>query len=81
VLDLELTSERFLYMTAELSALGQIVESLTGMNGLPVMIVQAVITTIYTSLGGFKVSFITDNIQGAMVIGLSKRPSARDFHF
>ncbi|KAL2353823.1 urea transporter [Cryomyces antarcticus] len=27
-------------------------------------------TTIYTSLGNFKVSFITGNIQGAMVVGL-----------
>ncbi|PVI06474.1 hypothetical protein DM02DRAFT_714996 [Periconia macrospinosa] len=60
----------FLYMVAELSALQQIVNALTGLNGLPVVIVQCVITTIYTSLGGFKVSFFTDNIQGAMVIGL-----------
>ncbi|KAF1952672.1 hypothetical protein CC80DRAFT_596469 [Byssothecium circinans] len=52
----------FLYMVAELSALQQIVTALTGLNGLPAVIVQ--------SLGGFKVSFITDNIQGAMVIGL-----------
>lgn len=60
----------FLYMVAELSALQQIVNSLTGLNGLPPVIVQCVVTTIYTSLGGFKVSFITDNIQGAMVVGL-----------
>lgn len=59
-------------MVAELSALGQIVTALTGLNGLPVIIVQVAITTIYTSLGGFKVSFLTDNIQGAMVVGLSK---------
>jgi Na+/proline symporter len=55
-------------MVAELSALQQIVTALTGLNGLPAVIVQCTITTIYTSLGGFKVSFITDNIQGAMVI-------------
>ncbi|KAF2752306.1 hypothetical protein M011DRAFT_473539 [Sporormia fimetaria CBS 119925] len=60
----------FLYMVAELSALQQIVNAMTGLNGLPVVIVQCTITTIYTSLGGFKVSFITDNIQGTMVIGL-----------
>jgi Na+/proline symporter len=58
----------FLYMVAELSALQQIVNTLTGLNGLPVVIVECVVTTIYTSLGGFKVSFITDNVQGAMVV-------------
>jgi Na+/proline symporter len=60
----------FLYMVAELSAIGQVVTALTGMYGLPVMIVQCVITTIYTSLGGFTISFMTDNVQGTMVIGL-----------
>jgi Na+/proline symporter len=57
-------------MVAELSALQQIVNALTGLNGLPAVIVQCAVTTIYTSLGGFKVSFVTDNIQGAMVVGL-----------
>ncbi|CAN9179944.1 unnamed protein product [Alternaria alternata] len=52
------------------SALQQIVTLLTGLNGLPVVIVECAVTTIYTSLGGFKVSFVTDNIQGVMVIGL-----------
>ncbi|KAF2741363.1 hypothetical protein EJ04DRAFT_530418 [Polyplosphaeria fusca] len=60
----------FLYMVAELSALQQIVNALTGLNGLPSVIVQCAVTTIYTSIGGFRVSFITDNIQGSMVIGL-----------
>lgn len=83
----------FLYMVAELSAVGQVVNALTGLDGLPVMIVECVVTTIYTckplttqhalsprrsrqliwyktALGGFRISFITDNIQGAMVVGL-----------
>ncbi|KAK3365424.1 hypothetical protein B0H63DRAFT_540116, partial [Podospora didyma] len=60
----------FLYMVAELSAVGQVVSLLTGLDGLPVLIVECLITTIYTSLGGFKISFFTDNIQGAMVVGL-----------
>ncbi|KAL3420181.1 hypothetical protein PVAG01_08680 [Phlyctema vagabunda] len=60
----------FLYMVAELSALQQIMTALTGMNGLPMVVVQCSVTTIYTSLGGFKISFVTDIIQGAMVIGL-----------
>ena len=40
----------FLYMVAELSAIGQVVNALTGLNGLPVMIVQCAITTIYTCM-------------------------------
>ncbi|KAF2022080.1 hypothetical protein BU24DRAFT_339614 [Aaosphaeria arxii CBS 175.79] len=60
----------FLYMVAELSAVQQIVNVLTGLDGLPVVIVQCAVTTIYTGLAGFKVSFITDNIQGGMVLGL-----------
>ncbi|KAI9674986.1 MAG: hypothetical protein M1817_001392 [Caeruleum heppii] len=60
----------FLYMIAELSALQQIVTAMTGLDGLPVVIVEAVVTTLYTSAGGFKVSFITDIIQGTMVLAL-----------
>ncbi|KAL2134210.1 hypothetical protein VTI74DRAFT_775 [Chaetomium olivicolor] len=60
----------FLYMVSELSAIGQVVNLLTGLDGLPILIVECVVTTIYTSMGGFKISFFTDNIQGAMVIGL-----------
>jgi len=60
----------FLYMVAELSAVYSIVNSLTGLNGLPAVIVECAVTTIYTSVGGFRVSFITDNLQGTMVVGL-----------
>ncbi|KOS21854.1 putative urea active transporter 1 [Escovopsis weberi] len=60
----------FLYMVAELSAIGQVVNALTGLDGLPIIIVQCVVTTVYTSLGGFRISFLTDVVQGAMVIGL-----------
>ncbi|KAF4512734.1 hypothetical protein G6O67_000079 [Ophiocordyceps sinensis] len=60
----------FLYMVAELSALGQVIGALTGLDKLPVIIVQCVVTTIYTSLGGFKISFLTDVIQGGMVVCL-----------
>lgn len=38
----------FLYMVAELSAIQQIIELLTGMNGLPAVIVECVVTTVYT---------------------------------
>ncbi len=57
-------------MVAELSALQQIINALTGLNGLPAVIVECAVTTIYTSLGGFRISFITDNVQGAMVVAL-----------
>ena len=38
----------FLYMVAELSALQQIIQALTGLQGLPVVIVECAVTTIYT---------------------------------
>lgn len=38
----------FLYMVAELSAVGQVVNALTGLDGLPVIIVECAVTTIYT---------------------------------
>jgi Na+/proline symporter len=38
----------FLYMVAELSALQQIMNALTGLNGLPMVIVECAVTTIYT---------------------------------
>ncbi|RBR20158.1 hypothetical protein FVER53590_02483 [Fusarium verticillioides] len=60
----------FLYMVGELSAIGQVVNAMTGLKPLPIMIVQCAVTTIYTSLGGFRISFITDVAQGTMVIGL-----------
>ncbi|KAI5287695.1 hypothetical protein KEM54_005813 [Ascosphaera aggregata] len=58
----------FLYMIGELSGFQQLINVLTGLNGLPPVIVEVIITTIYTTLGGFKVSFITDNIQGAVIL-------------
>ncbi|RQM06702.1 hypothetical protein DH86_00001325 [Scytalidium sp. 3C] len=48
----------FLYMVAELSALQQIMNALTGMDGLPMVIVECAI------------SFVTDIVQGAMVLAL-----------
>ena len=40
----------FLYMVAELSALQQIVNALTGLNGLSAVIVECAVTTIYTCM-------------------------------
>ena len=39
-------------MIAELSAVGQVVEALTGFKPLPIMIAQAAVTTIYTCESG-----------------------------
>jgi len=58
----------FLFMIGELSAIRGAIETLTGMNALAVMIVECVVTSIYTAYGGFRVSFITDNFQGALVL-------------
>ncbi|KAJ8102159.1 hypothetical protein POJ06DRAFT_248953 [Lipomyces tetrasporus] len=57
----------FLYMASELTSIQALVELLTGMNGLPVVIVECVVTTIYTTWGGFHTSFFTDNVQGVMM--------------
>lgn len=58
----------FLFMLAELSALKGAIETLTGLNALPMVIIECVVTTIYTAYGGFQVSFITDNFQGVLVV-------------
>lgn len=58
----------FLFMVGELSAIRSAIETLTGLNALGAVIVECVVTTIYTSIGGFHVSFITDNFQGVCVL-------------
>lgn len=58
----------FLFMIGELSAIRGAIETLTGLNALGAVIVECAVTTIYTTFGGFKVSFITDNYQGACVL-------------
>lgn len=40
----------FLYMVAELSALQQIINALTGLNGLWAVITECIVTTIYTCM-------------------------------
>lgn len=48
----------FLYMVAELSAVGQVVNALTGLDGLPVIIVECAVTTIYTCKSDTGLSFL-----------------------
>ncbi|KAK9470322.1 uncharacterized protein V1510DRAFT_286391 [Dipodascopsis tothii] len=57
----------FLYMASELTSIQSVVTYLTGLDALPVVIVQCAVTTIYTSWGGFHTSFFTDNVQGVMM--------------
>lgn len=58
----------FLFLISELTAVRGAIETLTGLNALAAVIVECVVTSIYTSYGGFRVSFITDNFQGALVV-------------
>lgn len=60
----------FLSMVSELASLKECVETLTNVPGLPVLIVEAVVVSIYTSLGGFYVSFLTDNMQAITFLTL-----------
>ncbi|GES77880.1 urea transporter [Rhizophagus clarus] len=58
----------FCYMISELSAVGDILVSLTGVNKFAPVICIAVVTTLYTGYGGLRASLITDNIQGWAII-------------
>ncbi|KAG7664288.1 uncharacterized protein J8A68_002203 [[Candida] subhashii] len=58
----------FLFMVGELAAIRGAIETLTGLNALGAVIVECGVTTIYTFFGGFRISFITDNFQGACVL-------------
>ncbi|CCE85550.1 Piso0_005156 [Millerozyma farinosa CBS 7064] len=58
----------FLFMISELAAIRTAIETMTGLNALAAVIVECVVTSIYTSIGGFHVSFITDNFQGVLVL-------------
>lgn len=62
----------FLYMVAELSALGQVIGALTGLDKLPVIIVQCVVTTIYTCESRFSACN-----RGRLLIGRWRLLSAR----
>jgi cAMP phosphodiesterase len=63
----------FLYMVAELSALQQIVNLLTGLNGLPVVIVECAVTTIYTcKTGQFQTELAMTNKAQRLVASRSR---------
>lgn len=58
----------FLFMVGELSAMSEAVSSLTGLDPKAAIVVECIVTTIYTSIGGFIVSFVTDTLQGFAVL-------------
>lgn len=60
----------FLYMVSELTAIDTAIEALTGLDATPCVVVECVVTSIYTFLGGFKVSFVTDTLQATFVLVL-----------
>lgn len=60
----------FLLMIGELAALQSCVTSLTRLDPTAAMITQVCVTTIYTFVGGFEVSFMTDKLQGAFGVAL-----------
>ncbi|SCV00445.1 LAME_0G09780g1_1 [Lachancea meyersii CBS 8951] len=60
----------FLFMVSEIASLKYCIETLTSIKALPVIIVECVVTTIYTSFGGFRISFLTDTLQVSIVFVL-----------
>ncbi|EDO18686.1 hypothetical protein Kpol_1055p41 [Vanderwaltozyma polyspora DSM 70294] len=57
----------YLFLVSEVASLKYAIETLTGINALPVIIIECVVTSIYTSIGGFNISFLTDTIQVSIV--------------
>lgn len=60
-----------LFIVSELASLKYAIEYLTDMKALPLIILECTITTIYTSIGGFHVSFFTDILQVIIIFILS----------
>lgn len=58
----------FLFMVGELTAIGDAISALTGIKPTPCIVIECVVTTIYTSIGGFGVSFTTDTFQALFVL-------------
>lgn len=57
----------YLFLVSEVSSLKFCVETMTGVKAIAVVIIEAVVTTIYTSVGGFNISFLTDSLQVTIV--------------
>ncbi|SCU90479.1 LADA_0F04368g1_1 [Lachancea dasiensis] len=60
----------FLFTVSEIASLKYCIETLTSVNALPLIIAECVVTTIYTTIGGFKISFLTDTLQVGIIFVL-----------
>ena len=60
----------YLFLVSEVASLKYCIETMTTIKALPVIIIECVVTTIYTSIGGFNISFITDFLQVSTVFVL-----------
>lgn len=60
----------FLFMVGDVAALKFAISSISNINFVYVIIVEAIVTTVYTSIGGFHISFITDSLQVTVVFVL-----------
>ena len=58
----------YLFMVSELTAVGSAINALTGLDQTAAIVVECIVTTIYTSMGGFAVSFVTDTFQALFVL-------------
>ena len=58
----------YLFMVSELTAVGSAINALTGLDQTAAVVVECIVTTIYTSMGGFAVSFVTDTFQALFVL-------------
>lgn len=58
----------YLFMVSELTAIGDAINTLTGIDATPCVVIECIVTTIYTSIGGFGVSFVTDVFQALFVL-------------
>lgn len=60
----------YLFLVSEVASLKYAIDTLTNIKSLPVIIIECVVTTIYTSIGGFHISFLTDSLQVSIVFVL-----------
>lgn len=61
----------YVFMLSEISSIYQVIQSLTGFEGTEVLIpvvIEIIVTILYTAWGGFKTSLVTDTIQAAVFI-------------
>lgn len=58
----------FMFIVAELASLNKAIESLTNLNPIPILVAECLITTFYTIIGGFQISFITEIFQSTLVL-------------